>query len=72
MQKLAEGIRTNTTSSIDDVLTKVNSDLIKDPTRSVQQPEKLSRLNKVVFLHPQGESSNTNKYLYPVVKVIAV
>ena len=59
MQKLAEGIRTNTTSSIDDVLTKVNSDLIKDPTRSVQQPEKLSRLNDVVYLHPQGESSNT-------------
>ncbi len=55
LQKLAEEIRTNTTSSIEDVLTKVNSDLIKDRTIRVQQPEKLSRLNEVVFLHPEKD-----------------
>ncbi len=55
LQKLAEEIRTNTTSSIEDVLTKVNSDLIKDTTRRVQQPEKLSRLNELVFLHPEKD-----------------
>lgn len=65
LQRLATEIRTNT-SSIEDVLTKVNSDMVDDQPDKIQQPEKLSRLNKVVFLHPKeaekGECVHTYTY----------
>ncbi len=70
LQKLAEEIRTNTTSSIEDVLTKVNSDFIEYPTTNVQQPEKLSRLNKVVFLHPQGERYNKHANYFAILRTL--
>ncbi len=54
LQRLAREITINT-SSIEDVLTKVNNDMVDDQPEKVQQPEKLSRLNKVVFLHPDKD-----------------
>ncbi len=54
LQKLAKEIRINT-SSIEDVLTKVNSDMVHDQPERIQQPEKLSRLNEVVYLNPKKD-----------------
>ena len=52
LQRVAKRIIEDRNSSIDDVLTAVNKDLIEAGAKNTQQPEKLSRLNDVVYLHP--------------------
>ena len=56
LQLLAQEIRSSH-CSIDDVLTIVNKKLVsKVQTANTQQPEKISRLNDVLYLHPEKDS----------------
>nr|CAR65326.1 caspase-like protease 2 [Suberites domuncula] len=54
LTKLSERIQSRG-ESIDDVLTNVNEKLADDLNVRMQQPEKLSTLNKVLYLHPDHD-----------------
>ncbi len=57
MTSLARKLRTSR-KSVEDILSEVNQDMMKlfqspDWSGRMQQPEKLSRLNQIVYLHPE-------------------
>lgn len=55
LKKLADKIQTSQ-SSIEDTLTEVNGELVeREGGEPMQQPEKLSRLNKILYLHPNKD-----------------
>ncbi len=65
MTTLAEKLRSSR-KSVDDILSLVNEDLIRiynhpdspEWKGRMQQPEKISRLNKVVYLHPEAAADD--------------
>ena len=72
LQRLAAKVR-DSRDSIEDVLTQVNNELLKANLQFLQQPEKHSRLNKVVFLHPDKDEpgvSNTPGRKKPTIAAV--
>ena len=64
LKKLAEKIQTSQ-SSIDDVLTEVNQELVeREGGEPMQQPEKRSRLNKILYLHPSKDEPGQSVICY--------
>ena len=65
LQTVAKRIKEDHTSSIEDVLTAVNKDLFEAGLENGQQPERLSKLNDLVFLH-SGMDEGIHNYLHAV------
>ncbi len=66
MTSLAGKLRTSR-KSVEDILSEVNADMMQlfqspDWSGRMQQPEKLSRLNKVVYLHPEAAAGKPGDF----------